>query len=431
MKKPRILFIIPHVSYRAEDFLKAAERLGVEVFLGSDRCQKLGEVWHDDTLLLDFNDVRKAARAIVAFVQDCPVDAVLGADDKTALIASLASADLSLPHNSVEAVSAAHDKYKMRELLSQQKIPCPNFKLLSVDDPYEEAANQATYPCVLKPVSMSASRGVIRADTPDQFINAFERIRILLETPEFSTNSDEASRQIAATQRHHILVETFISGKEVALEGILINGSLRVLALFDKPDPLDGPFFEETIYVTPSRLPLSIQDEISACTSRAAKAMGLLEGPVHAELRINEQGLWLIELAARSIGGLCSRTLQFGTGMSLEELVIRHALGMEIITTDRENGAAGVMMMPVPCHGILQEVEGIEDAESVPGIWQVAVTAKQNHEVIPLPEGSSYLGFIFARGETPQFVENALRAAFGKLKIAVAPLLPTVKAAPE
>jgi hypothetical protein len=207
----------------------------------------------------------------------------------------------------------------------------------------------------------------------------------------------------------------------VALEGLLTNGTLDVLALFDKPDPLDGPFFEETLYVTPSRLPKPVQDAVAACAARAASAIGLSDGPIHAELRINEAGPWLLEVAARSIGGLCSRTLRFGTGLTLEEVIIRHALGMDIPSLERERRAAGVMMIPIPKAGRLRDIRGKDEAKTVPGIEEVTIMIRRGQRVVPLPEGKRYLGFIFARGDSPEFVEAALREAHRRLAFDIEP----------
>jgi biotin carboxylase len=251
---------------------------------------------------------------------------------------------------------------------------------------------------------------VIRADTPEQFITAFERTRQML----LADGGDPETC---------LLVEEYIPGVEVALEGLLTGGDLHVLALFDKPDPLDGPFFEETIYVTPSRLPRETQEAIATRTAEAAAALGLREGPVHAELRVNDRGVWPIELAGRSIGGLCSTILEFGTGMSLEELILRHAVGLQLPSTERSGGAVGVMMIPIPRGGVLKSVDGQHDACQVPGITGLEITAKTNYPIVPLPEGASYLGFIFARGETPEFVEAALREAHARLRIRIDPLL--------
>jgi biotin carboxylase len=290
------------------------------------------------------------------------------------------------------------------------RVPSPPYRLVTLRDDPGEAARQVEYPCVLKPTILAMSRGVIRADTEAEFVAAFRRIEAILRTPEVAAHGEAAEQ---------ILVEGFVPGREVALEGLLLDGELRVLALFDKPDPLDGPFFEETIYVTPSRLPAEIQTAIASVAEWAAVALGLREGPVHAELRVNDHGPWLIELAARSIGGLCSRALRFGTGMSLEEIILRHALGIELDTLERERQPAGVMMIPIPGRGVLEAVRGQEAAASVPGIEAVTLTAHLGQELVPLPEGSRYLGFIFARTETPEDVEAALREAHRSLEFEI------------
>ncbi|MCI0559744.1 MAG: ATP-grasp domain-containing protein, partial [Nitrososphaera sp.] len=293
-------------------------------------------------------------------------------------------------------------------------VPSPNFWLFYTDDNPMELAKQVNFPCVVKPLSLSASQGVIRTDNPEQFVTAFHRVIAIM-------NSPEVQERLGATVGQ-ILVEDFISGPEVALEGLLMHGKLKVLALFDKPDPLEGPFFEETLYITPSRLPTSTQEAITACMAQTAEALSLREGPIHAELRINDQGPWVIEIAARSIGGLCSRTLRFGTGLSLEEVILRHAIGLEIESLDRQKLAAGVMMLPIPHAGILRAVHGQEEASRVEGIEEVVMTIPLDQEVQPLPEGSRYLGFIFARSESPEVVEAALREAYQRLNIIIEPL---------
>jgi biotin carboxylase len=286
----------------------------------------------------------------------------------------------------------------------------PPYALRSFDDDPVVEARRTAFPCVVKPLMLSASRGVIRADDEAQFVGAVRRLERILRTPEAAADG-EAARQV--------LVEGFIPGREVALEGLLAKGDLHVLALFDKPDPLDGPFFEETIYVTPSRLPSTVQAEIAACTARAAQALGLRDGPVHAELRVNRHGPSVIEIAARSIGGLCSRTLRFGTGLSLEELILHQALGMEIPSLERERRAVGVMMLPIPRTGVLKEVRGQAKARAVPGIDEITITAHPGQDLVPLPEGASYPGFIFAGAESPERVEAALREAHRRLEFVV------------
>ncbi|MBI4552674.1 MAG: ATP-grasp domain-containing protein [Candidatus Latescibacteria bacterium] len=412
----RLLLLMPTTTYRAEPFLEAAQRLGLDVIVGSDRCHRLADYWHIP-LALKFRDPDRAVLDIIRSAQEQPVHAIVPVDDRTTVIAARASAALGLPHNSAEAADAARNKRRMRELVTAAGVRCPAFAVVESRDEARLAASRVAYPCVLKPLLLSASRGVIRADTPDEFVAAFDRIqRILFHSPDLPSSPDPDSTRI--------LVEQFIPGREVAVEGLLTGGRLRVLAVFDKPDPLDGPFFEETIYVTPSRLPQSVQDAIIACTSQAARAIGLSEGPVHAELRVNETGPWIIEVAGRSIGGLCSRTLRFGLGITLEELILRHAFGLEVDHLQRQGEASGVMMIPVPATGILKGVEGVANAKAVPGIEDVQITAKPGQMLVPLPEGASYPGFIFARGKTPGFVEKALRRAHRRLRFDIVPQLP-------
>lgn len=399
-------------TYRAGAFLEAARRLEVPVVVGTDERQVLAAANPGGNLTLAFMDPEKATRTILEFARESPIRAVVAADDDGVILSAMASRALGLSSNSVEAAWAARDKFRMREVLRGAGLPSPPLYRVFVEEGPEAAARRMVYPCVLKPLFLAGSRGVIRANDPTQFVAAFHRIAAMLRRPEVVAQGGVLAGQI--------MVEGFIPGVEVALEGLLMQGRLKVLALFDKPDPLDGPFFEESIYVTPSRLPAATQERIAACTAQALKAIGLYEGPVHAELRLNEQGPWIIEIAPRSIGGLCSRTLRFGDGISLEELILRHAVGLEVDSFEREEPAAGVMMIPIPQAGILREVRGKADAETVPGIEEIRLTIPVGQELIPLPEGARYLGFIFARGETPNDVEASLREAHRRLTFIIA-----------
>ena len=396
----RLLLLIPTTSYRVADFLDAAHRLGVDVAVGSNQRQVLEAFADGRTVTINFQDLEKGVREICAYARDYPLSAVLGVDEETTVLASRASKALGLAHNAPEAVEATANKFRFRTVLANSGLLTPPFSLLSVDADPERAAREAAYPCVLKPLMLSASRGVIRADNPGEFVTAFHRLTRILEQPDVVTLGDAA---------RHILGEEYIPGREVALEGLLDGGRLTVLALFDKPDPLEGPFFEETIYVTPSRLPSTWRSRIVDATARAVAALGLTDGPIHAELRLNCQGPWVIEVGARSIGGLCARALRFGTGISLEELILSHVLGLPIETMAREDQAAGVMMIPIPQTGVLESVGGLEAAQRVAGVDDVTITIPVGQEVVPLPEGNKYLGFIFARGDNPEAVEEALR----------------------
>ena len=406
----RLLLLLPTSTYRTQDFVDAATTLGVDLVCASEKPSTFESHVPDHLLTVDFSDPSAAAETVARFAERRPLDAVVGVDDLTAVAAAAIAERLRLRANVVAAVSAARDKHQMRQCLAAAGVRVPRFRRIAIkDDPFL-AARGVAFPCVLKPLALSASRGVIRADTIDQFMAAFRRIAALLARDDVTASGDAAQ---------YLLAEQYVPGLEVALEGLLVDGQLRTLALFDKPDPLEGPFFEETIYVTPSRLPAGAQDVIRQTTAQACVALGLREGPVHAELRVNDVGAWIIEVAARSIGGLCSRTLRFGTGMTLEELILRQALGLPIASLERERQAAGVMMLPIPRAGTLRAVDGTDAARAVHGIEDVAITAHLGQALEPLPEGWQYLGFIFARGAQPDEVERALRDAHARLTFTI------------
>ena len=407
---PRLLLLLPTTTYRAEAYLDAAHRLNLDVTVGGEeKCASASEV-AGNFLLLDFDHPHQSAQAAAAFAHHYPIDAVIGVDDLTAVAAAAIAAKLALPHNSVASVAAARNKFRMRELLSAHGVPAPRHQVFPVDGDPVDWAKQVTYPCVVKPLILSASCGVIRADDEKEYAAAFHRVVALLTALGLPAEDEQA---------RWILTEDFVAGPEVALEGLLTKGVLQPLAIFDKPDPLDGPFFEETIYVTPSRLSSDLQQRIVDCAGRAARALGLLEGPVHGEFRVNEKGLWVIELAARAIGGRCSRTLHFAAGMSLEELILRHALRMPLPPLTRRDEAAGVMMLPIPYGGMLKEVRGQNEAKAVPGITELTITALPGQTLVPLPEGSRYLGFLMAKGPTPADVESSLREAHRRLTVVI------------
>jgi biotin carboxylase len=406
-----VLLLLPTTSYRTGDFLRAAASLGVEVVVGCEEPSTLERLNPSGLLTLDFRDPAACARAVGERARLLPIDAVVGVDEDTAVAAAAIAEALGLPHNPIEAVEAARHKGRMRERLARAGAPSPAFRVFFLEEDAARVARSVAYPCVLKPTFLAASRGVIRANRPEEFEAAWKRIAGILAEPDVAQRGGAAAREI--------LVEDFVPGAEVALEGLLRRGLLRTLALFDKPDPLVGPYFEETIYVTPSRLPAAAQVAIREAAELSARALGLIDGPVHAELRWNERGPWIVEIAARSIGGLCARTLRFGTGMFLEELILRHALGLEVPAAPADARAAGVMMIPIPAAGTLEEVLGLEEACAVEDIEGITISAHPGQRLVPLPEGSRYLGFIFSRAETPAAAEVALREAHRRLEFRV------------
>lgn len=406
----RILLIAPHGSYRTAPFLLAAERRGIEVLIASEAKHSLVSAYAQG-LHVDLGDPQTSLQTIQREAQRRPFAAVLGSDDASAELVALAAADLGLPHNPVSAARYARRKDLARARLAEAGVQVPRHWRLNLTRPLAPQIGAIGYPCVLKPVALAASRGVIRANTAAELMQAAARIEVLLARAGLHE----------AEEREIILAEEFIPGAEVAVEGLLTQGRLEILAIFDKPDPLDGPYFEETYYITPSRLDASIQRGLGETIAAACTAYGLCDGPVHAECRINEQGAWILEVAARTIGGLCGRLLRFGTGHSLEELVLMHALG-ESPALQCETGAAGVLMIPIPRAGILRRVEGVLAAQQVPHVEEVIIDVREGYELVPLPEGASYLGFIFARAPSAAQAEAALRAAHACLRVVVMPL---------
>jgi biotin carboxylase len=402
----RLLLILPTATYRASDFLDAAAEVGAEVVVASERRQVLADTMKDRFLQIDLGRPDAAAASIVALSRQRRIDGIVAVDDQGVLAATLAAAQLDLPHNPPTAVMATRDKVAMRETLAEAGVPQPRFATAGREQDIGDVAATVGFPCVIKPPSLSASRGVIRADDLLGAKLAGDRVRAIVA----DAGEDPAGP---------LLVEEYVPGAEVAVEGLLRGGVLEILAVLDKPDPLEGPYFEETIYVTPSRLAPAARAAVERAAATACTAMGLVEGPVHVELRTDGAALWLIEVAARSIGGLCSRSLSFGVGLSLERLIVAHALGEPLEGLARESRAAGVMMLPIPARGRLDGVTGQDDARRVRGITELDISIAPGRPVRPLPEGDRYLGFLFAKGETPEEVEASLRRAHALLDVRI------------
>ncbi|HEX4439241.1 MAG TPA: ATP-grasp domain-containing protein [Thermoanaerobaculia bacterium] len=421
---PRVLLLLPTSTYRTADYLHAAARLGVETVVGSERPSTLERLNPAGLMTIDFRDARACERAASELASRGGVDAVLGVDEETALAAARIARTLGIARaNPPEAVAAARDKRLFRERMDAAGLAAPRWRAEPLEAGADAVAARVRLPCVVKPTFLSGSRGVIRADSPDALRAAWERLAAILADPEVARRGGENAQTV--------LVEEFVPGDEVAVEGLLTAGELEVLAIFDKPDPLDGPFFEETIYVTPSRRSAEVRAAIARAAGDAAKALGLVHGPIHAELRLPPSGPVVLEIAARTIGGLCGRALRFAEPassessetsetVSLEEVVLRHALGRGV-PPPREEAASGVMMIPTPRAGILEEVRHLAAARAVPDVEDVIVSAHPGQRLVPLPEGSRYLGFVFARAATPERAERALRAANAALEIRITP----------
>ena len=402
-----VLLVANTTGYQIRSFGAAAARAGVRLRHASDRCEHLDDPWRDGAVPVRFHDVAASVRAVVTALDRVRLDGVLAVGDRPAVLAAAIASTLGLPGHPPAAAEVSRNKVATRRACEAEGLLTPSFLVAPVTADARVLARECRYPVVIKPVALSGSRGVMRADSPGAFIAAFARLVRLLASVDVRMERDAAHEQV--------IIESFVPGPEFAVEGLMTDGALRVLAVFDKPDPLDGPFFEETIYVTPSRAPESTLEAIGRAVTVAVQAIGLRHGPIHAECRVNAAGVYVLEVAARPIGGLCAAALRFvsstGTSASLEDLLLRHAIGGDVAGYAREPLASGVMMIPIPRRGVYRGVEGVDAARAVAGIDDVRVTAKPDSLLTPLPEGRSYLGFIFARATAPAAVEASLRSA--------------------
>ena len=424
----RLLVVSATTGYQLRSFSAAADRLGVDLAFATDRCHQLDDPWRDGAVPIRFHDEEASVGAIVTSAAAQPISGVVAVGDRPAMVAARVAEALGLRGHPPHAVRDATHKLRTRLRLRAAGLTVPEFRALPVEADEAALLDGARFPCVIKPMALSASRGVMRADTPRELVAAATRLRRLLETPAVRALRDPANETL--------LLETFVPGREVALEGVVTDGALTVFAIFDKPDPLDGPFFEETIYITPDTLPPASRRDVIAEVEHAVQALGLANGPIHAEVRLDGERIVVLEVAPRPIGGRCAQVLRFdppsgldgntdGVGWaSLEEVLLRHALGESVDGWRVTRGSSAVLMIPVPGAGICRGVAGLEAARAIPGIDDVVITVKPGERLVPWPEGSSYPGFIFARGCDPTAVMGAIRTAHRRLAFEIAAELP-------
>lgn len=416
----RVLLLSTTTGYQLRSFDEAAARVGVELIFATDRCHQLEDPWRDRAIAVRFHEEPQALETIAIEAARAPFHGILAVGDRPAVLAARAAARLGLRGNSPSAAAASGNKRETRARFECAGLPAPWHLPVSIRSDASVLADDALveYPCVLKPLGLSGSRGVIRANTPEEFVAAFDRIRALLDRVDvrtMRTDSDDL-----------LLIEGFVPGREVAVEGVLTNGALQIFAIFDKPDPLNGPFFEETIYVTPSALGAPTQVKVTAAVQQATQALGLRHGPIHAECRIGSDWIVVLEVAARPIGGLCSKALRFEGAVSLEEILLRHAIGEDITSRWLEPSGSAVMMIPIPKRGILKSTNGEALARAVKHVEEVIITAKRDQLLEPLPEAGSYLGFIFARAGSPAAAEAAVREAHRRLSFSIDPAIDVI-----
>ena len=418
----RVLLVATTTGYQIRSFGEAAGKLGVRLVFASDRCDRLEDPWWDQATPVRFHEAARSVEAVVAACRDAPPDGIVAVGDRPAVLAAALARAFGLAGHPPEAAEACRNKLATRQNLRAAGLPTPWFVSVPIEGDAAQMALRIEYPAVVKPLALSGSRGVMRVNDSRELVAAFERLRRVLGARDVRVQQDEAHRQA--------LVEGYIPGEEYAVEGLLNRGALQLLAICDKPDPLDGPFFEEAIYLMPSVASPEVQQRITEAVAAATAALGLQHGPVHVECRVSGDTVHVLEVAARPIGGLCSRALRFrsegpeevGGGeavVSLEEVLLRQALGEDVSGYVRERAASGVMMIPIPKRGVYRRVGGVDEATRVTGIEDIRITAKPDTMLVPLPEGKSYLGFIFARGETPGAVDRALRDAHAKLRFVI------------
>lgn len=398
----RVLLLLSKTSYRVTDFMRAARNLDIEVVVGSDQENLLAALSGNGVISLDFRKIPEAVDAVVSYARKFPLTAIIPVDEVTGQVGAQASDILGLVQNPPRAVENASNKFSFRSFLTREGLSDVGFERIDRQGDIARSGRAQSYPKVLKPLALSGSRGVIRVNNDNEFGAAIERIGKILDSCDFDADADES---------RFILSEDYIEGAEIAVEGLIEAGRLKVLAIFDKPDPLEGPYFEESIYVTPSRHSEAALNGACALMQQAIDGLGMVTGPVHGEIRINDAGAHLIELAPRSIGGLCSRVLELGAQRSLEEIILMQAIRQPVVEDAEMAQAAGVMMIPIPAKGTLQAVTGLEEAHAVQNVTDVTISIPLGGDIIPLPEGNRYLGFIFARAKTPDLAEQALREA--------------------
>ena len=422
----RVLLFATTTGYQIRSFGEAAGKLGIRLVFASDRCDQLDDPWWDQAVPIRFYDDEHAIRTVTRAFRSAPPDGIIAVGDRPAVIAARAAEAFGLPGHSSAGAAASRNKLETRRALKAAGLPTPSLISIAITDDLRALPRTMRYPVVVKPLALSGSRGVMRADDEPSLFAAITRLRRLLRSADVRDERDNV---------HGLaIVESFVPGAEYAIEGVLTNGVLKPLAIFDKPDPLDGPFFEETIYLTPSRQPRHVQQSMVDHVGRAARAIGLRHGPIHAECRVNGDGVYVLEVAARPIGGLCSKAVKLtapdGSFATLEELLLRHAIGEDVSGYVQQASASGVMMIPIPKKGVLRGVDGVKEALTVAGVDEIRITTKPDARLVTLPESRSYLGFVFAVGADPSEVDAALRAAHGKLRFRIDRELTLVHAEP-
>lgn len=399
----KLLVILPANTYRAQRFLEAARKLGVDVFIATDSDFSPPDPSNSVIDGISFCDPKEAGRQIADIIRHQGPMSVLAVDEAAVEVAEWTRVALGLIDHPNSGILATRDKRELRQRLRENNISQPKtFDILEL----EQGRGEIPFPVVVKPSKGSGSIGVTKAQNQQEL------------TKSLITVQDVIAKMTISNQC--IVVEEYIPGVEFAVDILVTDGKLHVLVIFEKPDPLVGPFFAETIYVTPPHLTDSQLEALHSVIQKCIRALSINNGPLHLELRLTSANDWVpIDIASRSIGGNCSNALAFASNTSLEELIIQNALGLEVINTQRERRASGVYMIPAETLGTLVAVHGVEAALKVRFVEDIQITVKPGTKTVPLPFDNQYLGFIFAKAPGAKTVEKALRTARALLEIEV------------
>lgn len=346
------------------------------------------------------------------------IGAVLGYEEDATLTVAHIAAALGLPAHPVAAAEAALDKPMMKQRFAAAGIPAADFIVAADEDEAVAWAEAGGYPVVVKPCRGSASQGVIRANDEHTLRQAYRRLRRIIRDHEL----DNGGRPPSAH-----LVERYLPGSELSCELLLQYGAPEVITEFGKPLPLTGPYFEESIYLTPPALGAALRREVHELSMAAAKALGFYHGPAHCEIRLTPDGPKVLEIAGRLLGGACAGSFRDRLGEDLDALLLRSALGERITLPAPADDAptVGALMIPVPGEGRVVAVRGDDGARRVPGVRDVSLQTEPGEIVVPFPEQACYaVGFVSASGPDEAAVVGSLGQAAAQISLELTPLRP-------
>ena len=384
MKK--LLLVIPENSYKSNDFVVAAEKLGIDFLIITDSEQVSSKF--SDTVIINKFDAELNKNNLKKLKD---VTHVLPVDHSALKFSGYLVDLLEVKGNKLESINLSMNKYESRKIFnSLLDIKVNNEIIKNIDDVNTFINKNGT--SVLKPIYGTASKSVLK-------INNVEK------------NKEQIEKLMQDCFDQDLVIEEYIDGKEYALEGTIINSELKKIVIFDKPVEYKHPYFEESIYITPSELSSEAEKRVVSIVDKACKKIGLEDGPVHVEFKINENQIFIIEINPRMIGGLCSRCLSFGLfKVSLEEIILHAFMNNELKNIELLNNYVGVLMIPTPKSGKFISINK-EELEKIPNISNVEITVPEGSDLLEPPYGDKYLGFAFSQGIDKKTVNESLLTA--------------------